>query len=471
MPNNNRVRGQDFSTDFGELKQAGFELPLSRLHKDRLEKVATIFDKYDIRVTIESKAGHTNGSYTEVLNAMKDAGLLYREDRRFTVKPDRDCIDILIEKEDLPIIEELNKTLSDSGFKFIISENLPEYIQPRSIVTSEDEVDKIDDVEVPKEVKGAKKTAGYSTHEEDKEKFKAVFENGNISDATNPDWFENKPSWGNVLDIVDVADNEAKTITFHLEDGEWFNIDQEGKYASLKTATKQFSPRQIEFLFRWAQWDVNNGPVGLREFSEGDNSEEVYNTLPEEIKSSDGESLKNEIPYSEIESGSIKRGYNVIDGVDMQSGSRCYLLYPESTDSTIAKLVLKFWTNKWEAKDYEALTGATIDEGEEPDADYLNVATGDLAKENGLVFINPYDRSGYAFDFFGEDLYKDAEGNIYMTGASESTEEKAKKAPKAKERKSVSDIQSKKEAYEQANDDLNLMASLDEIVKNPLDNN
>jgi hypothetical protein len=152
MNSNFRVRGEDFSTDFGITKEAGTELPLARMQKDTFEKHATIFDKYDVRVTIESKAGHSNESYTELLNALKDAGIMYREDARYTIKPDRVCMDILVQKEDLELIETLKKELEDI-FSFVISGNLPEYIQNRVITTEEFTLDR------SKEVKASKKTA------------------------------------------------------------------------------------------------------------------------------------------------------------------------------------------------------------------------------------------------------------------------------------------------------------------------
>jgi uncharacterized Zn finger protein (UPF0148 family) len=202
--------------------------------------------------------------------------------------------------------------------------------------------------------------------------------------------------------------------------------------ASKKTAVgKKFSPRQIEFLFRWAQWEVNYS-ASLKEFAEADNSEDIYNSLPEDIKESDGESIKNEIPWSEVETGSIKRGYNVIDAVNMQSGSRCYLLYPESTDTSVAELVLKFFTNKWDPEDYESLTGDKYEEGAESDYEGIQISLDGLLKEYKLVYINPYDRNGYAFDFLGEELYRDGEGTVYMTGAAQDVAEKTKATPKGK---------------------------------------
>jgi hypothetical protein len=139
-----KTSGFEFEVPVAD-KESSVELPLARLNRTSIEKSATIFDKYNCRVTIESKAGHTNESYTELLNAMKEAGLIYREDRRYTIKPDRVCMDILIEKEDLPIIEELGKSLGEC-FLFYVSGNLPEYIQNRVITTPEDKLDKTKDV-------------------------------------------------------------------------------------------------------------------------------------------------------------------------------------------------------------------------------------------------------------------------------------------------------------------------------------
>ena len=136
-----RTAGQDFSTDFGDLKASDTELPLARAQKSTLEKSATYFDIYDLRVTCETRAGISDVNYSAIINLLHDAGVRYREERRYNVKPDRVLMEILVQKEDIPAINDLNKEYGDKGYTFTFNDNLPEDIQDRIITTPEKELE------------------------------------------------------------------------------------------------------------------------------------------------------------------------------------------------------------------------------------------------------------------------------------------------------------------------------------------
>ena len=155
-----RTAGQDFSTDFGELKASGTELPLARMQTSSLDKAATYFDIYDLRVTCETRAGISDVNYSAIINLLHDAGVRYKEERRYNVQPDRVVMEILIQKEDIEAINDLNKESEKQGYTFTFNDNLPEDIQDRIITTPEKELE----VKVTEDtVKSAgKKTADIS---------------------------------------------------------------------------------------------------------------------------------------------------------------------------------------------------------------------------------------------------------------------------------------------------------------------
>ena len=100
-------------------------------------KTAAIFDGYGHRLTIETRSGQTNGSYTLVINMLQDADIRYREVRRYTIDPDRVCMDILIRDEDLDVVTELAKEVADLGISMTFNDNISEAIKPKQIVTLE----------------------------------------------------------------------------------------------------------------------------------------------------------------------------------------------------------------------------------------------------------------------------------------------------------------------------------------------
>lgn len=148
-----RTQGTELSTDFGELRaSSGVELPLARIQKNAIEKEATYFDKYNLRVTITQKAGDADVNYSRVLDALSAADIPYREVRRYSIEPDRVMLDILVQNEDIDIIKELNKLLKDQNISLTINDNVPEDISPRVITTPEKELDEPIKVEASKKV-------------------------------------------------------------------------------------------------------------------------------------------------------------------------------------------------------------------------------------------------------------------------------------------------------------------------------
>lgn len=132
---------EEFSTDFGQIKTSSQELPLARLQKSSIEKAATYFDIYDYRLTCEARAGVEDVNYERIISALNDAGIRYKEDRRYNIRPDRVVMEVLIQKEDVDAIKKLNKDLKSEGLTFTFNDNLPEDIQDRIITTPENEVE------------------------------------------------------------------------------------------------------------------------------------------------------------------------------------------------------------------------------------------------------------------------------------------------------------------------------------------
>ena len=100
-------------------------------------KTAAIYDGYGYRVTIECKAGDFNESYTPVTSLLKSADIRYREVKRYTVDPDRVLLDILVTKDDVEIIEELNKQAKETGITLTFNDNISESIKPKQIVSED----------------------------------------------------------------------------------------------------------------------------------------------------------------------------------------------------------------------------------------------------------------------------------------------------------------------------------------------
>ena len=104
------------------------------------KKKAVYFDGYSYRVTIESLAGDNNQNYSFIINMLAAADIRYREVRRYTIEPDRVLLDILIKKEDVDVINELDKEGKEYDVSFTFDNNISEGVQPKTIVTPEKEV-------------------------------------------------------------------------------------------------------------------------------------------------------------------------------------------------------------------------------------------------------------------------------------------------------------------------------------------
>jgi hypothetical protein len=104
------------------------------------KKQATIFDGFGYRVTIEAKAGDYNESYTPITSMLKSLDIRYREDKRYTVNPDRQMMDILVNKEDIEVIAELNKQSKETGITFTYNEAISEAIQPKTVHVEDSEL-------------------------------------------------------------------------------------------------------------------------------------------------------------------------------------------------------------------------------------------------------------------------------------------------------------------------------------------
>ena len=103
-------------------------------------KTAAIYDGYGYRVTIEAKAGDYNESYTPITGMLASADIRYREVKRYTIDPDRMLLDILITKDDIEIIQGLNKQSKETGITFTFNDNISEAIKPKQIVTEDAEL-------------------------------------------------------------------------------------------------------------------------------------------------------------------------------------------------------------------------------------------------------------------------------------------------------------------------------------------
>ena len=104
------------------------------------KKTAVIFDGYSHRVTIESKAGDNNETYSFITNLLAAADIRYREVRRYTVEPDRVMMDILIKKDDVEVIKEIDKEAKEYDVSFTFNDNISEGTQPKVIITPEKEM-------------------------------------------------------------------------------------------------------------------------------------------------------------------------------------------------------------------------------------------------------------------------------------------------------------------------------------------
>ena len=109
--------------------------------KTASKKQAVYFDGYSYRVTIESLAGDNNQTYSMVTNMLSAADIRYQEVRRYTIEPDRVCLDILITKDDVDVIKGLAKEGKEYNVKFTFNDSVSEGIAPKIIVTPEKEVE------------------------------------------------------------------------------------------------------------------------------------------------------------------------------------------------------------------------------------------------------------------------------------------------------------------------------------------
>lgn len=94
------------------------------------DKQAAIFDNFCCRVTIETKAGDTNESYTLVLNMLNAADIQYREVRRYTIDPDRVLLDINVKAEGRELLEELAKDAEKEGVLITFPDFVSEGLRP-----------------------------------------------------------------------------------------------------------------------------------------------------------------------------------------------------------------------------------------------------------------------------------------------------------------------------------------------------
>ena len=136
-----RSKGGSYSTQFGEVTASKELNHLGRLQNSPFDKKGTYFDQYDLRVTCESKAGDTDTNFSSLINALADAGINYREEKRYTVQPDRVVINVLVHRDDLDAVKQLNKDMEKQRMTFTVNDNVPEDIVPKQIVTPEEELD------------------------------------------------------------------------------------------------------------------------------------------------------------------------------------------------------------------------------------------------------------------------------------------------------------------------------------------
>lgn len=141
------MRSQEYVETLLELERLGQlsdneEEALKKWRSVRSSKSAAIYDGYGVRVTIETKAGDTNESYTMVTSMLQEADIRYREVRRYTVDPDRVLLEVLVRKQDTEIIKELAKAAEAEGVSIYLSDNISEGIKSQTIVTEAEEVEK-----------------------------------------------------------------------------------------------------------------------------------------------------------------------------------------------------------------------------------------------------------------------------------------------------------------------------------------
>ena len=179
------------------------------------------------------------------------------------------------------------------------------------------------------------------------------------------------------------------------------------------TSDHKLTTEQLKFLLHWANVEVNYS-AGMKELAESENTEAVFKTLPKEIQQSDGESIKNNIDWGQVENiTNIKTDYNVYVSTDMQKGGRVYLLTPKSVGVEYAQLILRVLSGGATAEDYKNIAG---EDAKDDDYNYeiTQMWLDDVMKEENVVYIDQYDRQGYPFDFLGYKMYKDSENNVYI---------------------------------------------------------
>lgn len=398
--------------------------------KEASKKQAVIFDGYSHRVTIESKAGDNNQTYSTLTNMLSAADIRYREIRRYTVDPDRVMMDILVTEDDIDVIKELDKEGKEYNISFTFNDNISEEISPREIVTPEKEVEEkvtasrmdVPNIKLKEDQKDNKSAKEFLVDMDNKQKeiikrmlldqeYESITDNMpppqeirfyefiahrlGLHDFTKE--YDNKP-FGEFLTALE---NYVKSF-YYVEE----RVTSSKKFAS------NLSSKQLEFLLRWANWDVNYGPVSLKEFAETENMEEVFNSLPKEMQNE--ESLKEDIGWADVESiKEIKAGYNDLSTTDMASGHRVHLLYPAEYDDQLPKAVLNALANRMDEEDYETIMGEKPEDEDWDDyfvQEQLNIVMGN----EGFVFIDPFDNQGSVFEFLGQEMFKDEEGNVYI---------------------------------------------------------
>jgi hypothetical protein len=130
-------KGSEFSTDFGK------NIPQDNYHLGRIQRKAVYFDIYCKQVTIEQSAADNNTNYSEILDLLRVYDIRWREVRRYTVNPDRTCIDILVTAEDLDKVEQANKDYKDKGITLSVLDTISEGVYPKlKVRTSSKESEK-----------------------------------------------------------------------------------------------------------------------------------------------------------------------------------------------------------------------------------------------------------------------------------------------------------------------------------------
>jgi len=161
-----RTSSGEFETsNLRTLAAAEAPTPMARLQQGFFEKSAAIYDGYAYRLTIETRAGQTNESYTSVLAMLAGADIRCREVRRYTIDPDRVCMDLLVRQEDLGVINDLAKEVEKDGITITFNDNISEAIKPRQIVTPEKELNE----DLPKGKKASKVITSDSEEEPEEE--------------------------------------------------------------------------------------------------------------------------------------------------------------------------------------------------------------------------------------------------------------------------------------------------------------